>query len=337
LKDLYGSWNLYSFSHIYVEEKALNNENTKYILSKFKNSSIVKIHHYKDVFSRHNQDFVLQKKSPKLILACKEGSLIYKGARVCESFGNNYFYYTSSMMNCVYNCEYCYLKGMYPSANIVIFVNLNDIFNELKCFLREHPIYLCISYDTDLLAFENITGFTRKWIEFASLYPNLKIEIRTKSSNFKSIEDIAPESNVILAWTLSPEEIIKKYEQNTPGLKFRLNSLKSALSRGWKVRICFDPLLYVPGWERDYEKCVEDTFKDISAWQFEDVSIGVFRIAKNYFKKMEKINPWSPLLSYPFKNVEGVYTYSEEHHKSMVDFMYNAVSNYVKREKIFCT
>lgn len=337
MKDLYGSLNLCSFSHIYVEEKALDNENTKYILSKFKNSSIIKIHHYKDVFSRHNQDFVLQKKSPKIILACKDGNLIYKGARVCESFGNDHFYYTASMMNCVYNCEYCYLQGVYPSANIVIFVNLNDIFTELKCFLKKHPVYICISYDTDLLAFENITGFTRKWIEFSYLYPHLKIEVRTKSSNFKSIEDIAPRSNVILAWTLSPEEIIGKYEGNTPSLKSRLSSLKCAVSKGWKVRVCFDPLLYVPGWKEYYTRCVEDTFKVVSESNIEDVSIGVFRIAKDYFKKMEKINPNSILLSYPFKTIDGIYTYSEEHHKSMIDFMYNMVRNYVKKEKIFCT
>ena len=35
-------------------------------------------------------------------------------------------------MNCVFDCEYCYLKGMYPSANLVVFVNLEDIFAEVE-------------------------------------------------------------------------------------------------------------------------------------------------------------------------------------------------------------
>lgn len=335
MKDLSVNWNLCSFSHIYVEEEAMDNENTKYILSKFKNSSIIKIRHYKDVFSRHNQNFAIQKKSQKLILACKKGNFIYKGAKVCESFGNEHFYYTSSIMNCIYNCEYCYLQGMYSSANIVIFVNLDDIFNEVKCLLKEHPVYICISYDTDLLGLEYITGFTRKWIKFASLYPELKIEIRTKSSNFKSIEDIMPQSNVILAWTLSPEEIIKKYENNTPSLKSRLNSLNYALYKGWKVRICFDPILYVDDWRENYKRCIEDTFSTLSQFNIEDVSIGVFRISKEYFKNMKKVNPYSILLSYPFENIDGVCTYSKEHHKSMMSFIYNIVSNYIEKENIF--
>jgi len=182
LKNLYSSLNLCSFSHIYVENGVIENKNTKRILSKFKKSNVIKINHYKDVFCRHNQDFLVQKKSPKLILARNDGNLIYEGARVCDDFGNEHFYYTSSIMNCLYNCEYCYLQGVYSSANIVLFVNLEDVFKQVECILKKHSVYLCISYDTDLMAFENITGFIRKWIQFAEKHDNLKIEVRTKSS-----------------------------------------------------------------------------------------------------------------------------------------------------------
>ncbi len=63
-------------------------------------------------------------------------------------------------MNCIFDCAYCYLKGMYPSANIVVFVNLEeDIFAEVERVLENHPLYLCVSYDTDLLALEPLIGF----------------------------------------------------------------------------------------------------------------------------------------------------------------------------------
>lgn len=78
-----------------------------------------------------------------------------------------HFYYTSCMMNCVFDCEYCYLKGMYPSGNVVLFVNLDDIFDEVYKLLQKHPVYLCVSYDTDLLAVENIFGYTKRWVDFA--------------------------------------------------------------------------------------------------------------------------------------------------------------------------
>ena len=149
------------FSHIYVEDKIKNHPVAEDILSRFKRSTIIDIRHYKDVFTPSGQNLLLAKNSPSLILAKKEGRLIYEGAPVCEDFGNEHFYYTSLIMNCYYDCEYCYLQGMYPSANIVIFVNIDEVFNELESLLKEHPVYICISYDTDLLALEGFTGFVK--------------------------------------------------------------------------------------------------------------------------------------------------------------------------------
>lgn len=335
LKDLSNNLNFSSFSHIYVENEAVENKNTQNILSHFKNSNLIKINHYKDIFFRKNQDFSVQKHSPKLILAVKHGNFIYNGAQVCEDFGNKYFYYTSSIMNCIYNCEYCYLQGMYTSANIVIFVNLDDVFHEVESLLEKHPVYLCISYDTDILAFEHITGFTKRWIEFAGIHKNLKIEIRTKSANFKCIEKLDPCSNVILAWTLSPEEISKTYEIGTPGFNSRLESIKSAVLSGWNLRICFDPILYLKNWKIYYKDCIDRTFEAVPSEKIQDISIGVFRISKDYLKKMKKVNPYSIVLSYPFKVQNGVCTYADIHHKTMIDFVYNLLSKYVEKEKIF--
>ncbi len=117
---------------------------------------MIEIDHYKDVFNRSRQDYALQHESQKLILAVQKGNLIYPGAPVCQNFGNEHFYYTSQMMNCIYDCEYCYLKGMYPSGNMVIFVNPEDTFREVTEILKDHPMYICVSYDTDLLTFEPI-------------------------------------------------------------------------------------------------------------------------------------------------------------------------------------
>lgn len=326
---------VYSFRHIYIEKEIINNSNTKNILKHFKNSNIIEIDHYKDIFCRGKQNFLLQKNCPNLILARKDGNLIYEGAKVCEDFGNDYFYYTSSIMNCFYNCEYCYLQGMYPSANIVIFVNIEDVFDEVKNILKSHPMYLCISYDTDLLAFENITGFVGKWIEFAKEHKNLKIEIRTKSANFNPIENLEPLNNVILAWTLSPKEIIENYEKGTPDLKARLKSIKNAMNKNWKVRLCFDPLLYVKQWHQYYYEFINEIFNYLDENKILDVSIGVFRVSKDYLKKMEKIRPRSKILAYPFEINEGVCTYSKCHSKELIEFVYKETSKHIDKDKIF--
>lgn len=139
-----------NFSTIYVEKEILEHENTKKILSYFKDSKVILIHDYRDVFNRKKQSISLQKQSQNLILAKKKKDYLYEASPVCQSFDNRYFYYSSTIMNCVYDCEYCFLKGMYPSSNIVVFVNLEDFFDECKKMLSKHPVYLCVSYDTDM-------------------------------------------------------------------------------------------------------------------------------------------------------------------------------------------
>ncbi len=120
------------FSHIYVEKKILDNKNTLEILSKFRDAKIIEIDNYKEVFSSNNQDFHLQKLGQNLIIASNKPNMIYEGAVVCEDFENDNFYYTSSIINCIYDCEYCYLQGVYSSGNIVIFVDIEKVFEEVE-------------------------------------------------------------------------------------------------------------------------------------------------------------------------------------------------------------
>lgn len=93
---------------------------------------------------------------------------------------------------------------MYGSGNVVIFVNLEDIFSEVEELLKSHPVYLCVSFDTDLIALENLTGFVSRWAEFTRSHEDLTIEIRTKSFRKDIYGKIAPCDRVIFAYTLSP-------------------------------------------------------------------------------------------------------------------------------------
>ena len=106
------------FSHVYVEKGVAEHPRTKQILEKLNNTTVIEIDHYKDVFCRKKQSISAQSNAKALILAENTSGCIYEGAPVCQSFGNENFYYCSCMMNCIFDCEYCYLKGMYPSATL---------------------------------------------------------------------------------------------------------------------------------------------------------------------------------------------------------------------------
>ena len=104
------------FDNVYVEKGIADDPETKRILERIGCEEPGLIEHYKDVFDSGSV------KSPEirnLILAKNPGKHLYEGAPVCQSFGNEHFYYSPGVMNCIYDCEYCFLKGMYPGSDIL--------------------------------------------------------------------------------------------------------------------------------------------------------------------------------------------------------------------------
>lgn len=323
------------FSHIYIEKEAENYPDTALVLARYPHAERIRINDYKTVFNRRNQRFQFQKRSMKLILAVKKDGFLYQASDQVQNFDHRHAYYNSLILNCIYNCDYCYLQGMYPSANVVVFVNGGDFFAITKKQLAVHPIYLCISYDTDLLAFEPIVPFCSRWIEFASREPNLTIEIRTKSANYRSIAHLKPSANVILAWTVSPQSIIDSYEKETPSLNGRLRAIQSALNDGWRVRLCFDPVIRTADWDQIYTDCVDEIFNFIPADKIHDVSLGVFRMNSEYLQRIQKQRVDSNLLYYPLVTKEKTSTYTESECREMKERMIKTLQNFIPKEKIF--
>ena len=111
---------------------------------------------------------------------------------------------------------------------------------------------------------ENLFPITRNWIEFASKAKNLIIEIRTKSSNYGFIKSVVPSNNVVLSWTISPEVVSKSYEHLAPPLHQRISAIKSAMDKGWKVRLCFDPIMNIENWEKIYSEFFIHVFQTLN-------------------------------------------------------------------------
>lgn len=324
------------FRHIYVERDVLRHPVTQGLLARFPAASVIPIAHYKDVFNRSRQDLHAQETEPALILAGNRGTLIYPGAPVCQSFGEEHFMYTSCIMNCIYDCDYCYLQGMYPGGNPVVFVNLEDYFAELDQLLAKHPVYLCCSYDSDLTALSGILPHAEAFCRYALEHPNLRLELRTKSAALPFIRQLPSAKNIIMAFTLSPQEIISRYEHFTPSLRARLATAKDAARKGFSLRLCFDPVLDVPNAETLYSTLVDQTFEVLSPEEITDISLGVFRLSKDYLKQLKKAKPTCALSHYPYEMTDGVCHYRTERCTILLNSVKEALHrHHISDDKIF--
>ena len=331
------------FQHIYVEEALLQSPEAEGILRKFPKAKVIPIKHYKDVFNRKKQGRLAQSHSRKLILAKKEGQRLYDGAVVCQDFSESHFCYTSLLMNCPFHCAYCYLQGMYPSSNLVMFLNLEDYFADCRKWIAEKgSLYLCISYDTDLLAMERIYPYVEEFARFLNQENALRIEVRTKAGGeglWRKMQRLPLSSEgrkrMIFAFTLSPEEIIEEAEEGTARLSSRIFAIQKALEEGYLVRLCFDPMIYHPRWKELYGALLQEVFEKIPMEQIHDCSLGSFRISESYLKAMGKALPHSPHTQFPYENTGGYYHYPKELMEEMEGFLYSRLLERLPKEKIF--
>lgn len=331
------------FQHIYVEKAILQSPDVERVLRKFPKAKVIPIKHYKDVFNRKKQGRLAQSRSRKLILAKKEGQRLYDGAVVCQDFSESYFCYTSLLMNCPFHCAYCYLQGMYPSSNLVMFLNLEDYFSDCKKWIAEKgSLYLCISYDTDLLAMEGVYPYVEEFARFLNQENALRIEVRTKAGGeglWRKMQKLPLSSDarkrMIFAFTLSPEEIIEEAEEGSARLSSRIFAIQKALEEGYLVRLCFDPMIYHPRWKELYGDLLQEVFEKIPMEQIHDCSVGSFRISESYLKAMGKALPSSPHTQFPYENTGGYYHYPKELMEEMEGFLYSRLQEKLPKEKIF--
>lgn len=331
------------FQHIYVEKAILQSPDVERVLRKFPKAKVIPIKHYKDVFNRKKQGRLAQSLSRKLILAKKEGQRLYDGAVVCQDFSESHFCYTSLLMNCPFHCAYCYLQGMYPSSNLVMFLNLEDYFSDCKKWIAEKgSLYLCISYDSDLLAMEGVYPYVEEFARFLNQENALRIEVRTKAGGeglWRKMQRLPLSSDarkrMIFAFTLSPEEIIEEAEEGTARLSSRIFAIQKALEEGYLVRLCFDPMIYHPRWKELYGDLLQEVFEKIPMEQIHDCSVGSFRISESYLKAMGKALPSSPHTQFPYENTGGYYHYPKELMEEMEGFLYSRLQEKLPKEKIF--
>ena len=120
------------FSHIYIEERAVPYQWAQKVLNRFPEATVIRVGDYKELFARTGQNYRLQKAAMNLILAAKKDRFLYPGSPNAQSFGLKNFHYNALILNCLYDCAYCYLQGMYPSPQ-------SGCFRQSRRLLRCHP------------------------------------------------------------------------------------------------------------------------------------------------------------------------------------------------------
>ena len=323
---------------IYIENHIKNHPRTKKILSRFKkNINVVYCDHYGEIFNIKSQNFRIQKNKPALILAKKEGKKIHN---IPKNFGigGKKNYYFSHMLNCIYDCEYCFLQGKHMSAHYLLFVNYEDFFLEIKKKILENSTkkyYFFSGYDCDSLAFDGVTGFIKYFLPIFKQNKNAILELRTKSNQINKLLKHEPIDNCIVAFSFTPENISKLIEHKVPSVKNRIKAMKQLANIGWKIGLRFDPIIPACNFAKIYDKLFQNIASNIPEESIHSISFGMMRFPKKMFKKMTKENSNKRLFSQPFENRNGIFSYNKKLENKVENIILKKLKKYMKKAPIY--
>ena len=325
---------------LYIEKNLLNQVLVQQVVDYFNKAEKVDIEKYTEVFNVKSQNFREQKRKPALILANKKGQKIIPTPSEYETGGDANFYF-SHMLNCIYDCRYCFLQGMYRSANYLLFVNYDEFAEDLRQHVQQSdadsPWYFS-GYDCDSLALEPVTGFAEYFLEvFAEpVMSKATLELRTKSTQIRSLLNRAAMPNVVIAFSLNPNEVISAIEFGTPKLLKRLHAIQQLQKAGWRVGLRFDPVVWHNNFEQSYEEFFNKVFESIDSELIDSVTLGAVRLPKDFHKTISKLYPEHWLFKAGMSlNEDNMVTYTEKISEQMLSFCEQRIKKNVSDKVLF--
>ena len=321
---------------IYIEKQVANHPRTLDILARFPDARQIHCERYGEIFNRKAQSFRLQKQQPALILAKKYKGFVLPTPET-YGIGAEENYYFSHMMNCLYDCRYCFLQGMYRSAHYVLFVNYEDFSKHIEDKINKahDEVHFFSGYDCDSLALEPVTKFLEYFLPVFREHPSALLEIRTKSTQIRTLLNTEPLENCVIAWSFTPAEIANALEHKTPSVDRRIESIIKLQGKGWRIGLRFDPLIYSSEFKSEYRKLFTNTLQICNPELLHSVTLGSFRLPKGYFKSLKNMYPEERLFASPLEEANGMFSYKEKIRSEMLNFCRQEILNHIPEEKFF--
>ncbi|TNF88233.1 MAG: DNA photolyase [Gammaproteobacteria bacterium] len=309
-------------SRVYIESELRDHPRARRLLQRLHKLPVTEIEFYGEVFNPRAQNFRLQKKNPALIIARKNRGQVL-AAPDGYGLGGDFNYYFSHMLNCIYDCRYCFLQGMYQSAHQVLFVNYEDFGEQIRQTAAAHPhrpVWFYSGYDCDSLANEPMTRFTEYFVPLIASIDNAWMELRTKSTQVRSMLQMEPVARVVTAFSFSDRFSHSKLEHGVPAIDKRVDAMRRLLDAGWPVGLRFDPVVYHRDYQNAFVELLQQVFAKIDASRLHSVSLGSFRLTRDHFRRISRLYPEEPLFAQNMQLDNGIISYPLEREQAMIEF-----------------
>ena len=288
------------WNSLYVEKDILTLPRTQKIIEKL-NLEPIAIEKFDDYWGRSKKPYLHKRDSLNIYLAHKKGQLLKLAPDAYGKAGEPHYYFIHAY-NCIYECQYCYLQGYFNTPDIVLFINHEEIMDEMRNVLKENPdskVWFHAGEFSDSLALTHLTDELELYHKFCEENPRAIIELRTKSVNIRALKSLKPLENLIVSFSLSPQKVAKTIDLKTPSTSARLKVMHELNTLGHKIAAHFDPIVYQESFKADYDHLLTEMHALSLNSKLQYLSLGVVRFTKDVYKEVERNYPESLIHATP--------------------------------------
>lgn len=319
----------------YVVKRILNNLNLPQVLY-FRNNNIA---------IEENVKLKLQFKDiHKIIILDRYEREIIRKEKYGMMFSRQNAFIASIGYNCPFMCEYCYLLANFKHRPyITVMVEIEKLLNAIETLLvmrKGQETLINIGEESDSLALDHITEFSKDLVMFFADKPNAKLELRTKSNNISNLIDLEHKGKTIIAFSMNPQEVISKFEHGTASLYERIDASLKLQENGYKIALKFEPIIAIENWEEKYSKMVDQIFKKIDPSLIDHFALGTIRFRDSLAELYHIFYHNSSILKELSENVQynekiTNLTYSKELRKNIYHYLLNIIREYLPKTEFY--
>lgn len=232
--------------------------------------------------------------------------------------------------NCGFGCSYCSIQSFYHDDEIHFDPAFSDKLEALDVD-PDRTYHIGTGQSSDSLMWGNRSGVLDALTGFARRYPNVILELKTKSKNIAYLLKNPIPRNLICTWSLNPQPIIENEERRTAGLEERLDAARRVADKGILVGFHFHPMIYYAGWEQGYSDLFSRVLRGFDPSEVVLVSLGTLTFTKSVIRRIRNAGLSTRILQMPLAESDGKLSYPDEIKLQMFSHAYHSLAAWQNR------
>ncbi|HFD87550.1 MAG TPA: DNA photolyase [Gammaproteobacteria bacterium] len=213
--------------------------------------------------------------------------------------------------NCGFGCTYCSIQSFYDGKEISFDQDFANKLAQLEID-PDKTYHIGTGQSSDSLMWGNSHGVLDALLDFARRYPNVILELKTKSANISHLLKSELPRNILCTWSLNTETIINNEEHGTASLEKRLAAARAIADKGGIVGFHFHPMVHYEQWEADYQQVIKAVTTKFKPEEVALVSLGTLTFIKPVIRDIRERGISTKILKMPLLDAEGKLSYPDD-------------------------